>query len=733
MRAVADGEAVGHTFRSSPAGSKALVGVSIAWGAVVLAVYYGRLWTPIGAGLQAWNIPDISQNILSTGLPHLREAFLRAVSGIASAALVVAAMLASGAVVERWLSPPAFSWYERAVVRFGNGAGVLSSVLLLLAFAGAYRPAAVRVVVAMLAAYAVADGIRTWRPRTRHTVRSETTEHVEPQPALPWIVVTVAASALAFIAALAPEVEYDALWYHLELPRRWLAAGGPVDDVYEYVSLYPLSWELLFGAALSFDGSVAARLLHWTTLIASGVLASSLSADVFGIRTRWVAAAIFVTAPTVFWEATTAYVDLALAMHAGIAGLALWRSTKDSDPRWLVLAGFQLGVACATKHLGLVNAAVAITVFVVARIRSSTDLKRLVRSVALLSSLTFVVPAPWYVRSWLASGNPVFPEMYEVFGAEPPERWHDRTEKGLGGFKDRFGRPRTPATIATLPWDMTMHGYRYGGSLGPFLLLLLPAVVVLVRRRTAARLLLCGTILYLLVWASPVSSYQLRFLVPWWLFVSALIAGGIALLTDDAARLWRAPWPFVRWMLPAIAWLNLPPFTPLHERDREGDTRWLTHVTHQLPMAVVLGGASEEEWLRSRIRSYPAWQFLNLHAPSDARVLTFFGGDHFYARRSRLWSEAAAAWPVTWDAIEGLAGNPIEGLRRLGITHLLVPAQPPDRTPEHDRLLLLQPEVLSRFQIVYEDFRTVVYRVDATPDRRGGSAVPDGSESTDHR
>ena len=44
------------------------------------------------------------------------------------------------------------------------------------------------------------------------------------------------------IGALAPEVEYDSLWYHLWLPKLWLEAGRPVDMVEEYISLWPMTW-----------------------------------------------------------------------------------------------------------------------------------------------------------------------------------------------------------------------------------------------------------------------------------------------------------------------------------------------------------------------------------------------------------------------------------------------------------------------------------------------------------
>ena len=72
-----------------------------------------------------------------------------------------------------------------------------------------------------------------------------------------WFTIVTLALTSALVAALAPETEHDALWYHLWLPEQWLRHGVPFDTVNEYVTLYPLTWELVFGAGT--DGGRADR------------------------------------------------------------------------------------------------------------------------------------------------------------------------------------------------------------------------------------------------------------------------------------------------------------------------------------------------------------------------------------------------------------------------------------------------------------------------------------------
>jgi hypothetical protein len=648
---------------------------------------------------------------------------MRAGSAIGAASVCAVAMIGLGALAARVLAPRAASCAERLILRMAFGAGTLGCLLYVLAGVGLLTPPVVRGAVQFLAvgacllALASAGRIpsfRLGRPAAREW---------------PWAVITLGAVLYAGFCALAPEIEFDALSYHLELPRRWLASGRAVDDVNDYVTLYPLGWDLLFGAALTLDGPVAAKLLHWMALPACGAVAGLMVRVAAPHASPWMAAAIFVTAPTVFWEATTAYNDLAVAFFVGVATSALLRAHQTGDDRWLIAAGLQLGFACATKHLALVALASILPVLAWSRLRFPTGggrrapgVRAAAETLAVVTLLALLVPLPWYIRSWNAAGNPVFPDMFHVFGAEPPERWDALTERGLQQFKDHFGRPRTVANALTLPWDMTIHGTKYGGTLGPLVLAGLPITILAATKRRTAAALLAGTVLYVAFWASPLSSYQLRFLVPVWVPCAALLAGGTQVLLDGLRS--RTVRLAVRTALGSILLASLPPWTIFHEGDRRGWDGWLTHVVHAPPTLVVLGGVSGEGWLRTRVQTYGAWQWLNAEAPPGARVLTFFSGDQFYSERGRIWSEAVNARGATWGATSGDRGRVLQELQRLGVAYVLAPA-PRWQTAEHRRLDLLRPGIMGpTLERVYADTWTEVYAV------RTGTEAAAGS--TDH-
>ncbi len=515
----------------------------------------------------------------------------------------------------------------------------------------------------------------------------------------------------------------DALWYHLWLPRQWLLHGTAFDTVHEYVALYPLTWELVFGAGLAAGGPVAAKLLHFWCLPLLALTAWQMTRRFFPAASPWLTAAVTVTVPTVLWEASTAYIDLALALYVGLALYALMAWLDDGAKTWFWLAALCLGLGAAVKHLGLVAVVLVAAALVLApRGHDGFPGRATTRSAGrrgspgraswfarllpptLLVATALLVAAPWYVRAWQAAGNPVFPELFEVFGATPALRWDAVTERGLDGFKSRFGVPRTPVELILLPWTVTMEGARFGGSLGPVFLALLPTLAWVAWRERPSRWLAIFAAGYLAVWTSPLSSFQLRFLVPIVLPLSVLTSLGVARAVSSPLG-HRSPRRAAA-VIGLVLLCNLPPFIPLHEGDRD-KVGWLTHVTREIPLRVVVGRQAGEDYLRERVPSYGAWQHLGTAAPAAARVLVAGSRHNFYATREPLSMDAPAARAAWSD-------NPSQttaALHALDVTHVLV---------EREWLRSLRPplpalssEAFRRKQLtlIYSDERALLYEV----------------------
>ena len=659
--------------------------VSLVWAVAVVLFYFRRFFFLAAAGPTEWDLQDFGVCALLSWPPFWKSALAHNVRAIGTTVVVLLAAQATGAGVMRLLGVSRSS--SDPVFRTLCGYAGLSYIVLALALAGVAVPSVIRVVALILAVgglFVVKKG----------TVTFLHAKSIGKKVTVPFFV-TAIFLAVSFIAALAPETEYDALWYHLELPRQWLLAGRPVDNVTEYVSLYPMGFDLLFGIALAFGSDSAARLIQWSCLGLSTLLLVRAARRVAGPQTGWLAAAVFAAGPTVLWEATTAYVDLALATYTLAGAVALLEWIDRREDQWLRVAGVMLGFGCAIKHLGLVALMASVLVFVISQ--RSTLLPRIFEVARWLIVVPLLMGGPWYARAWAAARNPVAPMLVNVFGIQPPERWTPRAEAGLKRFEARFGRGHDPTALLRLPWDLTMHGSVFGGAVGIAVLAAAPGVVLALRRHRRLIAVLGGVAIYVAVWMSPVGSLQFRFLLPVLPFLSLLAAAGFVALGSRSK--------VMDWAVAALLLLSLPPFIPFHEGDRRGWDGWLTHVLRRVPVEVVVGAESKDSYLTRQVPSYGAWRFINTQLPTEAVILSYPAGDNFYADRRRVWANS----PPMLEGVRRLsAGSEDEAfayLRRWKITHVLIDEGEAARSED----VLFTEQARRKMLRLYRDGESTVY------------------------
>ena len=703
---------------------RAVLVLWLLWSVTLLTMYYEQLWSLFKVGPLHWVsdnyslafLPSLKQwftnGLLDRGLPAFNEALMRAGYGVFGAGVVVLSTQVLGSGICNLLHCNPENWQERLLYRTSLGFGTLAYISLIMAFMGIYTALHIRILHSLVLLF----GSTRLYLYFKHAAKKKPVIAIKPASGnhshtadKVWITIALLAVLIAFVGAIAPEREYDALWYHLHFPKVWLEKGYLVDLPAEYVSLYPMTWELIFGSGLTLGGPVAAKLLHFVCLLLIALLTYQMTRRFLPDVSPWLAVALFVTVPTILWEASTAYIDLALTMYTGLSLYALLNYVVERRKKWLVLASLNLGLALATKHLAIFVLIIATSGLALYLWLEHRSFRRAILPAAAFAVLSLLLPLPWYIRSWLASGNPFFPELYGIFGALP-DRWDAITQQGLNKFLTHFGQPRTVTNLLTLPWDMTVHAARYGGTLGPIFLLFLPAYIISCRFSRISVLLLLFVILYIALWSSPMSSFQMRFLVP--------ITPVLAVLAAEAFERLVLFLRDTRWLRSAIQGavaglllFNLPPWTSLHEADRVGWDGWLTHVMHRIPLGVVIGEESQENYLTRTVPSYAAWRYINTHLPDNTRVLTFSGGDHFYSERDRIWSDATITRSVTWGSKRGQERQALNSMSDLGISHVLFDKKQISSL-EAGALAITEPSMLTRwFDIKYEDSRFVLYRV----------------------
>ena len=705
-----------HTDR----GARTTALVAAAWVALVCGFHYRQIWHVVATRPGMWSMLDGPRD---PSLPHFGEALRVAVTSLSAASFLTVAATITGLTIIRLARWQFDGTAERVPVAATLGIGVLAYVGLGLAAIGAYQPWVLRMIVGVTIVAGIGWGLvnrRTYLSRRPAVPRIQGANRL-------WLAAAVLALGFAAAGALAPVTDYDAVWFHLHFPNVFLAHGRLVDLRAEYVSLYPMTWELWFGYGLAFGGPTTATLLHFATLPLTAMVVFALTRRYAAAASPWLAVALFVTTPTILWEATTPYVDLAFALHVVVMVLALLRYRETARRQWLILAALELGLALATKHVGLIVLAIACAGTLVLALRDGRGTSMALRGAVTLGAVSLLVPLPWYLRAWILTGDPVFPELFSIFGASS-DRWDEQARAGLQRFFAGFGRSRTLLHQATLPWDMTMHAERYGGTLGPLFLALVPlaalrgsapnGVVPATTSPSGLGVLALFSAVYMMFWASPIASFQMRWLLAATPALSVLAAAGFARASACVAGVSPRAVQTLVAALAVLLVLNLPPFTPLHEHERrnwEDGTGWLTHTVHAMPL-VVVGAESRDDYLRRLVPTYAAWGAARRMLPSGARVLTWSGGDHLYAIESRIWVFAPAVRAAAAEP-RGNERRALESIRQLGITHVLIDKQFL-RANRYDPSLTWESLALTNdrttrehYERLYEDDRAVVYRI----------------------
>ena len=240
--------------------------------------------------------------------------------------------------------------------------------------------------------------------------------HLMPWPAFPALAVLLFAACSAPGWLWASEFGgYDAMSYHLQLPKEWLALGRiePVrHNVYSFLPGYMeagyLHLMLLPGDAL--DALYACQLLHAFLGVGAAIAAGRVAASIAGPAAGATATCLVLGTPWVVVVGSLAYNEMVTAFMLAV-GLLVGRSGTASR-RTGAAFGLLAAAACGAKltAIGFVALPLAIVMLMGAPPRRWTTLVSAAGVVALIGLL------PWLGRNALHAGNPLFPFANGWFG-----------------------------------------------------------------------------------------------------------------------------------------------------------------------------------------------------------------------------------------------------------------------------------------------------------------------------
>jgi hypothetical protein len=489
------------------------------------------------------------------------------------------------------------------------------------------------------------------------------------------VVLVVVVLALALLAALAPPTARDALFYHFALPKAYLSAGGAVLVPYNMATFYPQGVEMQVVWAMLLGHLVGNRVAETAAGVAVFAFAPILALMTYGwarernVDPPWasIAALMVVAIPTVYDIAGSGYVDLALAAYAALAVRSVGRWWATLERAWTVPLAFAVAGALSIKlTAGFLVLALATIVLIRAAAIQRGDgehgsaPRRLVAMTGagglLLGAL---MASPWYIRTWMRTGSPVFPFYLDIWPGKAAgwdatrSRLYQSLLSSYGDNKGLLDYLLTPIRLAVSAQPDVPA--RYDGVLGIAFLFALPLLLwALFRRRLDVELRIAALIstAMFLFWLG--SSQQIRFLLP------ALPGLAVAMTASGMATGRAGQGGLLRWTFLGAAAAGVPVILA-----------WFAALD---PIRAALGGEPRAAYLSRRLDYYPYYTVINESLPSTARVwLINMRRDTYHLDRPYFSDFVFEDYTLTRYVRDARSADELRArAQTAGITHLLV-------------------------------------------------------------
>ena len=213
------------------------------------------------------------------------------------------------------------------------------------------------------------------------------------------------------IGAFVPELGFDALWYHLTLPKLYLIWGSVrhIPGGLLYYSDMPKLGEMLYTLILPIKSVAPPEIIQLFFGLFTTMSLYFVSRKYFSKTTSFLVAVIFYANLVVAWESTTAYIDLIRTFYEFLAlwAFLLWDETDKK--RWFFLAAICVGAAITTKVLALSSLAIFLLLTIFIGEKKHLKFSKMIIQVITFTGVALCIPLPWFIFSFIHTGNPFYP------------------------------------------------------------------------------------------------------------------------------------------------------------------------------------------------------------------------------------------------------------------------------------------------------------------------------------
>lgn len=321
------------------------------------------------------------------------------------------------------------------------------------------------------------------------------------------------------IGALGPELAFDALWYHLTLPKLYFLKGYFyfVPGGTLYYSTMPQLTEMLYLAGMALHSEILAKLMHFSfgLLICWSIF--RIARNYLSLEFSLLAVIIFYSNLVVAWESITAYVDLTRTFFELLAFWAIVKWMEIKQSKWFVYSGFMIGLAIGTKLLSIGTLILFLILIFFYLLKLKQPWTKIFKNLLVYFVSAILFPIPWFLHSFINRGNPFYP----LFSVDL------QTKTQLPGLN--------PLIFLSDLWEVFTNA---ADPISPVYIVLLPLSIFVFRKfRPTEKIFFYFSILSLIIWYITPRTGGGRFLIPFLPVLSILIVLTLNILKNQKSLL----------------------------------------------------------------------------------------------------------------------------------------------------------------------------------------------------
>lgn len=483
------------------------------------------------------------------------------------------------------------------------------------------------------------------------------------------------------IASLSPPYLWDEVTYNIALPKVY-AKHHQIIPVYdEFRSNYPFNINMLFTLGMVISDAPLSKLFMfgYGTLLALAIFA--FARRYFSLRSSLLAALAYYTMPMVSNHISSTYTDIGVAFYIFAAYYAFYRWLETSKLNWFFLSSVMAGLSIASKHTALYFLPPLFLGIVYKALKDNSGLWNAFAKTAIFFLIAFLFVTPWLIKSYVHTGNPIFPFGYQIFGGK---YWDSEKSQNLVAFNflESVGKRTVPNFLAKF-WDLTMHSSKYGMLLGfgPIFLAFVPLIIIFRKVNPALKHLLIYSGISLAIWFF--GPQVLRYLMIYPLL--SVVSGEVIDKLLEVKKL-KA---FVMLALVSSLFFN--------------SALWYGSNKIKLPYAF---GIESEQSFYLKLKDnngYNVFKYANKNLPKNSKLLLFREPRGYLSDLDYIRADPLTQKVLDYSQITNAEGMHKE-LKQLGITHTLIntkigffglhkPNQPPRYS---EKILSLMDETLQK-------------------------------------